>query len=376
MVQPTQDNTVAISSPHVYAPVPVIDPFANVDHTAPYQTLEELDRDLHYITSRVQATTQAGQIDLSHFQQQLDSLKRYNAEVSQARERVMEKSMKVMAEQSGEILPLIGNAEKIAINGKNYIWGINKIGQLFRYENSEWKFIYTENHLFKDISVTKNRIDDNLFCISQTGHIYRYNPNIAVPPTEEYPTSGQWCLEPMLDPSFYNEHKFTSIAAMSRRRIFATTEDGTVMFFKLPHRFSFSIYLKSSQVLGQGRMRKVFVGASHTLHREEIMGIGLDNRAYRYDKDKSEWVGVDVLLRDMCITRGNIVLAVMLNGDIQKWTNRSTFEPVQPKSVTFDLNGGPQDMPDSYFLNSICAFDDETVYGVEGLTRRIVKISL
>jgi hypothetical protein len=343
----------------------------------PYTSLEEFDKDLKTLLERVRLTNEAGELDLSGVCNELTHMCQFQEAVTQ-----LNGEGTIVSEMSSPaVVPLQGNVEAVAASGKKYIWGLNNVGQLFRYENSEWKFIYTENHLFKSISVTKNRLGHNLFAVSLSGKLYRYNPAIAVGPSEEYPSSGQWCLEPVLDASYYKEKRFDCIAAISRKKIFALDSDGYVTYFKLPRRFSFSIAVQSAQLLGQTKMKYIDVGGSHLLHEHEIWGIGKDdNRPYRFDTEKRDWIPVEVPLLRLCISRDNAVFGIQFDYTLVKW-DKLTFIPILPKSVTSDLTGKNTEVPEvilstQYKLHNISAKNNNTLYGIEEATRNIIKISL
>jgi hypothetical protein len=234
----------------------------------------------------------------------------------------------------------------ISVYGKDNIWGLSKSNELYHLVKTpnglEWQYFPTEGMKFKDISCTKRNI---LFAIgADDGLLYR----LAKSKME------------LVVPS--DTTKFVSVSAMSKRRIYAVAENGTVMSLKIrrvgkgPNRWD---------LIG-GRMKKVASGSRHRIRRSELWGIGPDDRAYRFDG--SVWCPFNIELKDISVAKDNSVYGVRKeDGRLVKWDRGEQFL-LQEKPATNN---------DQQFakLTRVSAYrEGKHVYAIEEDTSNILRM--
>jgi hypothetical protein len=258
--------------------------------------------------------------------------------------QIVETTLQQTEQPEGTTSSAKDDLEKICCCGKGNIWGLSKSHELYHLVSAngtlEWQYYPTEGKLFKDISCVKH---DILFAIgANDGLLYRLSNKIE-----------------LVIPS--DTTRLISISAMTKRKIYAISETNQIMVLRLKH-----LVKKPQWELMGGKLNKIAAGGRHVIRRSELWGIGLDNRAYRWDG--TIWVPFNIEVLDISVAVDNAVYGVRKqDGRLVKWDGWEQFL----------LQEMPNTNENAHYakLTSVAAYrEGKHVYAVEAGTSNVLRM--
>lgn len=217
----------------------------------------------------------------------------------------------VLATEWNQSSKSIDHIQQVAVGRRNFIFGLTKGGQIYRLIDKggnrlEWSHFDTRGMKFIDICCYKR----TLFAINAIDCLLYY--------WETNSNKMQLFLE-------NDAQRLRQATTMNKRKIYALSEDGSVLFIR-KHRSKLLHKSPSWTLIGTEKMKKISSGSKHIFRRMELWGIGLDDRAYRYDHFNSAWIMYDIIIQDISVTRDDAVYAVSKkDGRLMKWNGADSF---------------------------------------------------
>jgi hypothetical protein len=230
----------------------------------------------------------------------------------------------------------------ITCSGKQHLWGLSHGKDLYHMRSTpngmEWQYFPTGGLSFKDISVSKG---GTLFGIGdQDGFLYKLDNS-----------STRMDLVVPGDTT-----RLRQISASARNKVYALTEDGSVLSLNGDHWDPMP-----------GKLKKISSGGKHFFRKTEVWGITFDDKATRWDQ-KGNWEQMNEELIDISVASDNAVYGIRKSDQqMVKWDGDAFILQAPPSTAVGSTNG--------WRLSAVSAYKESRhVYCIEAGTGNLLKM--
>jgi hypothetical protein len=236
----------------------------------------------------------------------------------------------------------------VTVGGKNSVYSLTFGGHIYRLDNSNnWTLIPTGKVGFKDISCTER---GSLFAIG--GHdSFLY----------------QLIEGDFVKVNIDHNMQITSISAVSAKKVFAIGNDRMPLKLDIKYGTDAKTLKRPTwERIGNQPLLKISAGSKKVFKKMVIWGMGEDNFPYRYDPQQRTWIkSADIQIRDISVSKDNIVYIVTQDGLLMKWVGRK-FGRIEKCTTKCKET----------FISNISAYkESKYIFAVDGRTGHIIKLN-
>jgi hypothetical protein len=195
---------------------------------------------------------------------------------------------------------------KVSVGCKDFIWGLNALGSLLKYERDQWIPFSIESEMhFRDIEALGD--PKIIFAVSADGKLYQINPN----------TNQMHIIK------VKNEIPLQCIRATSKTTLYGLDTDGLIHFLDTDESLEWKNFGPSE------RFRSISVGKKRRFRKPaEIWAVTMDDRPHRWDRQTKTWVTVPDRLLMVSVAQDNTVYGIRkYDSRLVKWDESYYWVP-------------------------------------------------